>query len=68
MPIKEQCGVKNPYIGEYGHLQGFNRSFSFDDTCGCTGTKGDFVNYYFISPYKIFQEPRISDLIDLDLF
>ena len=40
VPIKEQCGVKNPYIEEYGGLQGLNRSFTEEDTCACESPKG----------------------------
>ena len=33
VPIKEQCGVRNPYVREYGAL----RNFTDEDACACKG-------------------------------
>ena len=35
LPIKEQCGVKDPYINAYGELAGTRRNYTYQDTCAC---------------------------------
>ena len=38
MPVKEQCGVRDPYVREYGDNP---RNFTLNDTCACTTSKGE---------------------------
>ena len=33
LPIKEQCGVKDPYVNQYGALVGTMRDYTYHDTC-----------------------------------
>ena len=35
LPIKEQCGVKDPYVNQYGALVGTMRDYTYHDTCAC---------------------------------
>ena len=35
LPIKEQCGVKDPYVNQYGALVGTMRDYNYHDTCAC---------------------------------
>ena len=35
LPIKEQCGVKDPYVNQYGALVGNMRDYDYHDTCAC---------------------------------
>ncbi len=35
LPIKEQCGVTDPYVISYGEEAGTMRDFTWSDTCAC---------------------------------
>ena len=35
LPIKEQCGVKDPYVNQYGEEAGTMREYNYHDTCAC---------------------------------
>lgn len=35
LPIKEQCGVTDPYVISYGEEAGTMRDFTWADTCAC---------------------------------
>ena len=35
LPIKEQCGVTDPYVISYGKEAGTMRDFTWADTCAC---------------------------------
>ena len=35
LPIKEQCGVTDPYVISYGKEAGTMRDFTWSDTCAC---------------------------------
>ena len=35
LPIKEKCGVKDPYVNQYGALAGTMRDYTNHDTCTC---------------------------------
>ena len=35
LPIKEQCGVRDPYVNSYGALAGTMRNYTYHDTCAC---------------------------------
>ena len=35
LPIKEQCGVTDPYVISYGKEAGTMREFTWADTCAC---------------------------------
>ena len=35
LPIKEQCGVVDPYVSQYGALVGTMRDYTYHDTCAC---------------------------------
>ena len=56
LPIKEQCGVKNPYINAYGELAGTWRNYTYHDTCACVKDPCKNVLYGSIFIYlSIFQ-------------
>ena len=50
MPVKEQCGVIDPYVKEYGIKQKLNRDYRLDDICSCklSSTKNGDNQYIFI--------------------
>ena len=35
LPIKEQCGVRDPYVNQYGKEAGTMRNYTIHDTCAC---------------------------------
>jgi hypothetical protein len=49
VPVKEQCGVKDPYVREFGQT----RNYTLNDTCACNTAQGDAppqqdVWYYYL--------------------
>ena len=50
LPIKEQCGVKDPYVMQYGKEAGTMRNFTYHDTCACVKDPSKnqrFENIYY---------------------
>ena len=42
LPIKEQCGVTDPYVISYGKEAGTMRDFTWADTCACVKNPREF--------------------------
>ena len=45
LPIKEQCGVTDPYVISYGEEAGTMRDFTWADTCACVRSPRKFTTF-----------------------
>ena len=43
LPVKERCGVTDPYVREYGELAGTMREYDQSDTCACVKDPSEYL-------------------------
>ena len=63
LPIKEQCGVINPYINAYGELEGTWRNYTYHDTCGCVNNPRKIDHILEKSIKILFQRIKAVQLL-----
>ena len=63
LPIKEQCGVKDPYVMQYGKEAGTMRNFTYHDTCACVKDPSKnqrFENIYHFTTHTFCSQHQLQ--------